>query len=303
MNQDDKRIIKDTEFLADLLIDPGMINGSVDECETEVGKKAIEIYQQFEHNPSIITFGDVQDLTLSQGSQIGQPGNYLGHINNTAGILRSLVIALEKIHPTLDLPHPDKAFAMGLIHDLNATFSDYEKGGQQSKEFDEYVLAVRCGWTEVATQVAMHSDYLGAIKLMAQGTTFPKQEAYTEMINVLQGDGPLSYEAIFQEFSGYMEGKDKLHLMLLTMSDYMEFGKPYFNPETFEGDFEERSKDIVWRYHGKSQSEGKTPSLLGQALIDSGMERIGLYKKILQTLINNDRKGVEQLQENTTFFK
>jgi hypothetical protein len=299
----DPRIISDTEFLAELLVDSGMINGDTRTCTTDVGKRAIEIYQQFEDNPRKITFGQIQDLTLEKGSQIGMKGPYLSHVQNTGGVFRSLVLLLGKIHPDLDLPHPDVAYAAGLIHDLNATFSDYAKGGQQSKEFDEYLLAKRCGWENVASQVAMHSDYLGGVRLMAEGADFPKKEAYTDMIAMLQGDGPLSYEAIFKEFEAYMHGTDRLHLLLLTVSDYMEMGKPFFNQDSFDPDFEARSQDIMWRYHGKAVSEAKTPSLLGQALVDGGLERVGLYKGIVSTLINNDKVKIEQLRETTNFFK
>ena len=297
------RIKKDSEFLAYLLVDPNIISGKPLQCKTEVGKRALDVYYQFEENPKKISFGDTQDLVYSEGSQISNPGKYLAHINSTGGILRSLIISLEKIHPSLNLPHPDVAYAVGLTHDLNAIFSDYEKGGQQSKEFDAYILAKRIGWEKIAGEVAMHSDYLGAIKLMAQGADFPKKEAYSEMIRVLQGDGPLSYKAIETEFTGYLAGTDKLHLILLTVSDYIENGYPHFDAEKFDENFELRSKDILWRYHGKAKSERKTPSLVGQALVNGGMERIGSYKNIVTTLLSNDQKGIEELCATTMFFK
>ncbi len=112
----------DIDFLAELLIDPGMVT---EEPNTEVGKRALKIYHQFEDDPSKITFGMLQDTVSSASTQIGNPRPYLAHISNTAGILRSLVIQLGKLHPTLTLPHPDTAYAMGLVHDLNATFSNY----------------------------------------------------------------------------------------------------------------------------------------------------------------------------------
>ena len=139
----DEQIRNDTEFLAELLIDPGMMTGNPTQCKTEVGKRALEIFQKFENCPERITFGDLQDLVSSEGSQIGNQGAYLSHIANTAGVFRSLVRTLEQIQSGLSLPDPDIAYATGLVHDLNATFSDYGKGGQQSKEFDEFVLAKR----------------------------------------------------------------------------------------------------------------------------------------------------------------
>ncbi|MBN1645236.1 hypothetical protein JW851_04360, partial [Candidatus Woesearchaeota archaeon] len=262
-----------------------------------------DIFHQFETDTTKITFGQLQDLVYSQGTQIGNPGNYLAHISNTAGILRSLVIVLDKIHKgQLKLPHPDIAYAIGLVHDLNATFSNYAIGGQQSKEFDEFVLAKKLGFKRMADEAAMHSDYLGAINLLAEGVDFPKQEAYIGMKQILTGDGPLSYPKIEREFNSYLEGKDRLNLLLLTISDYTEKGQPHFNADKFDENFEERSKDIMWRYHGKAHSQGKLPSLLGQALVNGGMKRIAMYKKIVNVLLEANPEKIERLKQETNFF-
>ena len=82
------------------------------------------------------------------------------------------------------------------------------------------------------------------------------------MIKILQGKGPLSYKAIAEEFARYNESRDKLNLLLLTVSDYSENGFPYFDEDNFERNFDERTKDILWRYHGKAMQEGKIPSLI-----------------------------------------
>ncbi len=156
----------------------------------------------------------------------------------------------------------------------------------------------------MADQVALHSDYLGIIRLMTKGkeVTFPKQEGYKGMVSVLQGDGPLSYYTIAKEFKPFMEGEDNLNLILLTVADYTENGVPSFKVATFDKDFEARSKDIQWRYHGKAVEEGRTPSLLGQALVDGGMNRIERYKDLISTLLQNNPADVEQLRARTTFF-
>ncbi len=299
----DSKIIQDSEFLGDLLVDSNMLTGEPGRCTTEVGKRALDIYYQFEDKPEKIKFGDVQDLVISEGTQIGNARDYLAHVSNTGGVFRSMVKILEKTRPNLDLPHPDVAYVIGLIHDLNATYSDYAKGGQQSKEFDQFLLAKRLGWVVVEEQVSMHSDYLGGIKLMFEGADFPMKEAYAEMTEVLRGDGPLSYNAIESQFAGYLAGMERPHLMLLTVSDYIENGKPHFNAASFEQDFDARAGDIIWRYHGKAKSEGKLPSLLGQALVNGGIERIGHYKDIVLSLLNNDKEKIEELKETTKLFR
>ena len=293
----------DIEFLADLLVDPGIITGDSSHCNTEVGKKAIEIYNQFETHPHKINFGQLQDLVSSEGSQIGNPGPYLAHLANTAGVLRSLVLQLGKVHPDLDLPTLERAYAMGLVHDLNATFSDYKKGGQQSKEFDEFVLAKGLGWKQMEQQVAMHSDYLGAIRLMSQGVTFPKEGAYVAMKKVLQSDGLLSYQAIEEQFQGFIDGKENLSLILLTVADYMATDQPHFDLNRFDDDFLARSADIVWRYHGKAMESGQTPSLLGQALVNGGIERIGRYQELVSTLFKGAEDKIFELKSSTALWR
>ncbi len=127
-----KRIIQDTEIALDeLLIDSNILLGDPDKCKLEVGKRALDIYYKFEEKPRAIKFDDVKKLAESKGSQIRKPEGYLGHVSCTAVKLANLVKILGEKHPRLKLPHPENAFAMGLVHDLNATFSDYAKGGQQ----------------------------------------------------------------------------------------------------------------------------------------------------------------------------
>ncbi len=302
--EEQTKITRDAEKALDgLLIDSGMLSGNTQLCTTEVGKKALHIFRQFEADPTKIRFSDLQDLVYSEGTQIGQPGNYLSHVSNTGGILRSLVVQLEKIHQgRLKIPHPDVARSMGLSHDLNATFSNYAVGGQQSKEFDEFLLARSLGLPLIAENVALHSDYLGGIRLMTEGADFSKKAAYSGMIQVLKGDGPLSYNAIEEEFRAYLDGRDRLHLLLLTVSDYMENGQPHFDVGKFDENFKVRSKDIVWRYYGKAIEEEKTPSLLGQALVSGGMKRIQLYKTIVDKLLQNKPQEIEELEKTTNFF-
>jgi len=302
MEQDDLKK-SETNFLGELFVDPGILSGDSDQCQTEVGKRAVDIYWRFETDPLSITFGDLQDLTTSEYSQIGNKGNFLKHISTTAGVFRSLTIALEKKNHQLVLPHPDFAYVMGLVHDLNATFSDYDKGGQQSKEFDEFLLAKRLGWQKMAEQVAMHSDYLGVIRLMSQGANFPKQEAYGKMTKMLQGKSPYSYKAIEKEFAGFIAGQDRLSLMLLTVAENIATDHPYFNPAEFDENFEIRSGKILHDYHGKAVEKGKIPSLLGQALVNGGMERIRKYKKIVSTLLGDQTEEMDRLRLETKFFK
>ena len=59
-------IRKNTEFLSDLFIDQGVISGEPSQCVTEVGKRALDIYYQFETKPGKITFEDLDKLVKSK---------------------------------------------------------------------------------------------------------------------------------------------------------------------------------------------------------------------------------------------
>ena len=105
---------------------------------------------------------------MHKESQIRNKKDFFLHCVNVGRIFRSAVIQLQKKYSNaLDLPHPDEAFAFGVIHDLNATFSSWEVGGQNSKEIDLYILAKARGIDLIANCVALHGDYIGIAKLMA----------------------------------------------------------------------------------------------------------------------------------------
>ncbi|MBN1645154.1 hypothetical protein JW851_03910, partial [Candidatus Woesearchaeota archaeon] len=68
--EDQDSISKEAEIALDgLLIDPGIITGNTQLCITEVGKRALDIFHQFETDTTKITFGQLQDLVYSQGTQ------------------------------------------------------------------------------------------------------------------------------------------------------------------------------------------------------------------------------------------
>lgn len=302
MNNND--ITRDTEFLAELLVDKGIGTGSAEQCKTEVGKRALDILWKFETFPKAISLEEISTLARSDKSQIGQPEQYLAHLAATADIFECMARTLHKKHPNLDLPGPESCYSAGLVHDLSATFSDYAKGGQQSKEADQYFLAKRVGYTRNAAHVALHSVYLEGLKLMKNGAVFPKQEAYEGMIAVLRGAGPLSYEAIEQEFRETVQGKENLPLIVLSVADYMALPGTRFDPLTMDRDFEARSDDIMERYYHQAVREGKTPPLLGQALVgENGLEKIIRYKNIVKALLENTTGAATEILGRPKFLR
>ena len=287
------------EALSPLLIDEGMLT-SIDDCKVEVAKRAFELHLRLEDEPETITKEDVEKLVHSEGSQIGNKEPYLAHITNVGSILKDLVIKLNDRRSDLILPTPQEAYAIGLLHDISATYTDYSAGGQQSKEVDEFLLGEKHGWMTIVNDAALHTAYIGIIKLLAEGHPLPKEEfepAYENMRKLFQGDSVLSYESIKDRFGGYLDGTDNLILMLLTVVDNTENGQSIFNEETFEVDFSERSKDIVFRYYHKPISEDKKPSLLGISLESGGKDQIMNYQIITSALLNDDKVKIDELRE------
>lgn len=305
-HENHQKVIEDSEeMLAELLVDEGLLSGEPESCSTEVGKRALDTYNRFEYMPLDITEDDMVRLVESDGSQIRNKGAYLSHITNTAGVLKGIVNLLSKKYPELWLPHPDYAHSTGLVHDLNATISNFKKGGHESKEFDGYVLGERHGWHNMSRKISMHSVYLEMIRLFSEGEELENPElepAYEGMRKVLKGDGPLSYREIEKRFRKFMGGRDNLPLILLTVADHIESGRSEFDPYALEEDFEKRADDIHFRYWGKAIEEGRVPSMVGRALYRGGMDRIKSYKDIVHNLILNNKQTIEILKKESDFF-
>lgn len=295
------------QALSDLLVDERLLSGNAGECKTEVGKRTLELGFKFEQHPLSVTDADIERVVNSQYSQIPDKRRYIAHVTNTAAILRDIARILANTYPNIDLPTPGKAYATGLVHDLSAAVSDYAKGGHQSKELDLFFMAEALQWPTIAEHVSMHSDYLGIARLLSKGTRLPNPEYephYRNMKEVLlSGKSQLSYQSIGSRFRGFIEGRENLPLLILTVADYIENGRPSFEQGSLERDFDERFADIMWRYHTKPVQEGRPPSLIGQALVEGGMERIKYYKRIVQMLLANNPDEIEKLRQSTNFFK
>ena len=293
-------IRKNTEFLSDLFIDQGVISGEPSQCVTEVGKRALDIYYQFETKPGKITFEDLDNLVKSKNSQISNPDRHLQHLKSAATLLKSIVKTLGSIYPDLDLPTPELAYATGLVHDLNATFSDYGKTGQQTHELDGFFLATRLNFFTMRNHVTLHSDYIGVARLIANGVYFPEQEVYKGMKATLNGFSSISYQKIADEFAGFLSGKENLSLILLTVADYAADGRIFFTGENFNEAFDMRTADIESRYC--QRNEVGHLSLIGQALMSGGMQRIKSYKELISMLLNHEPYEIERLRQETNFF-
>ncbi|MDP3733897.1 MAG: hypothetical protein Q8R37_01595 [Nanoarchaeota archaeon] len=282
------------------LVSPNIIAGSP---KTDFEQRVDEILHKFAESPRSVSNQEIEAVVRHKDSQIGNPEGYFLHCVRVGKIFSSAVIQLQKKYEdSLNLPHPEDARAYGTIHDFNATFSDWSKGSQNSKELDLYFIAMARGIDTIANEIALHCDYIGIAKLMADGKPFPKQESYTGMIEILQGDGPLAYKTIEENFSVYLGGKDNLPLLTLTIVDLLENGQETFIPETIDADFTSRfTDDVLVRYTKGDTLQEMKP--LGQALLGGGAVRMEKYVKILTDFALGDSRRVREKYADTTFFR
>jgi len=201
----------------------------------------------------------------------------------------------------LDLPEPDEARARGLIHDLDSTYSDYKKTGQQSKQIDLYFHARHLGLPVISHEVAMHCAYLEVLEIISSREPFPNSGAYSSMADFLEKKQLML--KIIKEFADYKKGKDNLPLIALSVADYLSTDKAYNkidlrDKNSFDEFFKERAEDIVSRYYYKPLQEQRPVSALGTALIvKKGYDRMLKNKEIISTLLYGTEDAIAQLEQ------
>ncbi len=289
------------------LIDPEILSGDPAKCTTEFSKLVVDLCLRIEDDSEVgkITEADVDRILYHPQSEVINKEFVHRHLITAGHLYRDLVVQLDKRHHhSLDLPLPDVARTMGFLHDFNKMFSDFQRGKQQTKELDLYLLAQMNGWHRIAQTMAFHNDYFGIARLLAEGYSFsPHDEAYAGMRQILQGSGELSYRAIVTRFDGLLKGTDNLPLLALTVIDNLEQGRREFSGEAIDHDFEERMGDIRRRYYDEPLSANRKPTPFGKALVEyGGLQRMHQYKEVIKTLFGGNSGEIERLKETTTFF-
>ncbi len=296
--------MEDASFIAEYLIDPELLKLEPGPKALDVTNHAIEILAKATFLPEFrkLKESDIKKLVYSNGSQIGNKESYLFHVINTGHIYETLVGNLMERHENIRLPVPEVARSMGFIHDLNATYSDYEKTWQQSKQADLYFHAKHLGVKLVEEHIAMHCCYLETLQVIHDNKPFPKYEAYSTMRNVLGGDGPNSLFSIKSSFNGFMNGMDNLALIVLTVADYLDNGKP-FELSNFESAFEEKYRDVKYRYYDSFVEKDSVPSALGRGIVEyKGYKRLYKYKIIVSDLLFGNGERLEPYTHIPSFW-
>jgi len=293
-------ILYDAKIALHGLVSENIIVGTP---QTDFEKRIDEVFTKFSESPRSVSEEEVEAVVRHKDSQIGAPEDYWSHCVNVGRIFDSAVKQLQrKYSGGLRLPHPDDARAYGTIHDITATFSDWSTGRQHTKELDLYFVAKARGFDNIADEVALHADYLGIARLMAEGKPFPNQEAYAGMIEILKGEGPLSYGVIERGFSAFLAGEDNLPLLTLTVMDLIENGQDVFDPGAIDANYKARFTDgFLVRYTtGDSIAQMKP---FGQALLDGGTDRMDKYLQILKDIALGDPVEIKERYHHTTFFR
>ena len=274
------------DYLAPLFVDAEHLLLRQYEGAEDITKRVLDVFEVLGEEPERVTEKDYEEIVKADGSQIGRPRQHLLHTNNVAKISSDLTFRLSDRHPNLELPSPREAFVYGLLHDLAATFSFYGRDGlkQASKELPQFVLAAEFELPDFADS-AMHGSYFGLLKMIRNGEGVFSGQHYAAWAEALNNSGHAhSYGAIMDRFAGFMQGKDKLGLMVLSVADCIDVpGAEVSVGEITAGNlmdrFDIRLNDIETRYVG-------TP--LEISLSNGGRDRMENYVRVVSDLLNGD---------------
>ncbi len=290
----------DAPFLAELFVDEGLLYWNPPASASDLAKRVLDVFRVFQEEPVLVTRKMVADIAAEPNSQIQQKEQYLEHVHGVGTLYRVLCDRLLKQDPALDLPAPDEAYVHGLLHDISAAYSNYQKTGQESKEIDLYFHARHLGVETIARHVAMHGAYLEILELIFEGVDFPHHHAYTGMRDALRTDN--LHNRIQDEFVFFRRSLDNLPLMVLSLADYLAVpqqmpGGVLDSSECLDEFFAARMKDLVARYYNSFCRKGKTPSAFGRALKEKGgILRAEKYKSRIQQILFGPLSDVESLR-------
>ncbi len=281
-------------FLEPFLISPALMSWHPSPNASDLVKKTLNVLIILRDDPFSLKKEDIKEMVEYPDSQIGMKERYFAHILNTSQIFKQLVEELGSKYPDLNLPSPKLAETWGLVHDLSAIYSRHDdKFKQHDKELTWYFQARHLKLKDIAKHVAMHCAYFELLEMIKQGKGFKEVSLYKDWTKTLNdSESPFFFEKIKKDFVLFLQGKDNLPLITLTVSDYLDNGKPSFNLNTFEQDFYTRNEDIENRYYRNKINAGENATALGYALMEKGgKQRIETYFIIIKDLLQ--KKGDE----------
>jgi len=291
----------DIQFLVPFLYDgENMVQRSPGSDASDLTKKVHHVFEIMRDDPTRLRARDVAAVVYDTNSQLGKKDERMAHFQRVGAITRQLVLALS-YETDLELPSPDTAYAMGVVHDLSNAFARYGVPfDQEEKELSFYHLAVELN-VPILADAAQHNAYLEIADMIAKRKGFANVEnysAWSEAYNDL--DNLHNVSAMFEEYGNphaadgndFAHGKDKLGLMALTVADCIDDGKSYqldlSDMDKLKANFDLRMSDVVVRSYGNKIKAGKTPTAFGIALIEKGgLQRMESYLKVIQNLLSS----------------
>jgi hypothetical protein len=288
----------EVSFLEPFVVHPALLYRYPGTDVPDIVKKVHEVMDIMRENPLILRPSGLERVTVEPECQHGKPEVFLGHSSRVGGLARDITRKLLDRHQDLDLPSPEVMYALGLVHDLSALYARYDdRFTQADKELTLFFQADHLDVPLVAESSAMHATYWEILEMIHDRTTFAGSELYSGWRDVLTtASHRYNYFGLEERFSGFLEGKDNLALIVVTVADLIENGKARFDPECMDSDFWIRTGDIIERYHVNKVNSGQLSTAFGMSLMRRrGLERVVGYKRLISGLLAGelDKYGPE----------
>ena len=177
-----------------------MVQRSPGSDASDLTKKVHHVFEIMRDDPTRLRARDVAAVVYDTNSQLGKKDERMAHFQRVGAITRQLVLALS-YETDLELPSPDTAYAMGVVHDLSNAFARYGVPfDQEEKELSFYHLAVELN-VPILADAAQHNAYLEIADMIAKRKGFANVEnysAWSEAYNDL--DNLHNVSAMFEEY-------------------------------------------------------------------------------------------------------
>ena len=294
----------DIQFLVPFLYDgENMVQRSPGSDASDLTKKVHHVFDVMREQPFKLRARDVAAVVYDTNSQLGKKDERMAHFLRVGALTRQLVLALS-YETDLELPSPDAAYAMGLVHDLSNAFARYGVPfDQEEKELSLYHLAIELN-VPILADAAQHNAYLEIADMIAKRAGFTKVEQYSTWSEIYNDpNNPHNVFTMFEEYGNphaadgndFAHGKDKLGLVALTVADCIDDGKSYKldlsalgDIERLKKNFDLRMSDVVARSYGNKIKESKAPTAFGVALVEKGgLQRMKSYLNVLHNLLSS----------------
>ena len=278
-----------------------MVQRSPGSSTSDLTKKVHAVFDLMREDPASLRARDVAAVVYDENSQLGKKDERMAHFQRVAGVTQQLVTALAEKNPELELPSPQVAYSMGLVHDLSNAFARFAGAfNQEEKELSLYHLALELD-VPILADAAQHNAYLEIADMITKRTGFANIEKYTAWSDVYNdATNPHNLSDMFSVYGNphaadgndFAHGKDKFGLIALTVADCLDDGKSYQldlgDMEKLKANFDLRMSDVLARSYGNKIKAGKTPTAFGVALVEKGgLQRMERYLTTIQNFLSS----------------